>query len=161
ETLKYQAVALGKVDVLDVYTTDGRLLQGNFRVLRDDRQFFPPYEAAPLVRGAALRAHPEIATVLSLLAGAFDDAAMRKLNLRLRVEKADVPTAARQALADLGLLTPDRAPAAPSQGRAEEGLGHTLWTNRVALAHQTAVHLGLSGVALLLGILVAVPLGLW
>jgi osmoprotectant transport system permease protein len=161
EALKYQAVALGSIDVLDVYTTDGRLLRGNLRVLQDDRRFFPPYEAAPLVRGVALRAHPELATVLSLLAGAFDDVAMRKLNLRLQVEHVDPAELARQALTDFGLVGSPKVPSPSGRSRGEMSLGQTLWTHRATLAHEAAVHLGLSAVALLLGILVAVPLALW
>ena len=82
QSLKYQATDKGDVDVLDVYTTDGRLAVYDFVVLEDDRQFFPPYDATALVRGATLERHPELGTVLSLLTNALSPTHMRKLNLR-------------------------------------------------------------------------------
>ena len=57
QSLKYQATDSGNVDVLDVYTTDGRLALYDFVVLQDDRHFFPPYEAAALARGETLIDH--------------------------------------------------------------------------------------------------------
>jgi osmoprotectant transport system substrate-binding protein len=49
-------------------------------VLEDDRHFFPPYQAVPLVSDEALRRHPELARVLDRLAGKIDAATMRRLN---------------------------------------------------------------------------------
>jgi len=197
ETLKYQAVRAGGVDVLDVYTTDARLLLYGLIVLRDDRGFFPPYEAAPLVRGATLAAHPELGAALGLLAGAFDEDAMRRLNLRLQEGKESEAVVARDALAALGLIpgapiaahpespwlpAPAPAPeaaaaaaaagsrgtgrAAPAAGGARhgDGLGEAVartWSGRAELGQRVATHLGLCAVALLLGALVAIPLGLY
>ncbi|HEX9668464.1 MAG TPA: glycine betaine ABC transporter substrate-binding protein, partial [Thermoanaerobaculia bacterium] len=62
--LKYGAAAAGDIEALDVYTTDGRLAVQDLVVLEDDRGLFPPYEAAPLARGATLRRHPEMAAAL-------------------------------------------------------------------------------------------------
>jgi osmoprotectant transport system permease protein len=188
ETLKYQATRAGGVDVLDVYTTDARLLLYHLTVLRDDRGFFPPYEAAPLVRGATLAAHPELGTVLGLLAGAFDESAMRRLNLRMQEGKESEVTVARDALAELGLVAGGAGgpggPARPGAqgkgqagslrngsqlgteagsqpaGRRVAGFTEILWRDRAALARRVWTHLELCGVALLLGALLAIPLGL-
>ncbi len=177
ETIKYQAAQRRDLDVLDVYTTDARILTFGLTVLRDDRGFFPPYEAAPLVRGAALAAHPEIATALGLLAGAFDEEAMRRLNLRLQDGRESEDVVARDALAALGILgskgkaadaadaggahpeTPWLA-ARPAPGAGAETLGR-MWSDRGALARRVWTHLGLCAVALLLGGLLALPLGLF
>jgi osmoprotectant transport system permease protein len=158
QALKYRAAAAGDADVLDVYTTDGRLATHDLVVLADDRGFFPPYEAAPLVRGAALEVHPEIAAALSLLAGAFDAETMRALNHRLQEGREEEPAVARDALATLGLVA---GPAAPTTATATAGsfLSY-FWHRRAPLAARTAEHLALSAGALLLGVLVAVPLGL-
>jgi osmoprotectant transport system permease protein len=165
ETLKYQAARAGNVDVLDVYTTDGRLLLYGLAVLRDDRGFFPPYEAAPLVRGAALRQHPELASVLGLLGGAFDEEAMRKLNLRLQEGKESEAVVARDALSALGLVAGGPAGGEPGgeagRGRRAPGLADYMWGERQALLRRTLTHLGLCAAALLLGALIAVPLGLY
>ena len=49
--LSYRALIEGSVDVIDGYSTDAKILRFDLVALRDDRGFFPPYEAAPLVRG--------------------------------------------------------------------------------------------------------------
>ena len=158
--LKYAAAAERRIDVLDVYTTDGRLVGSRLQVLADDRGFFPPYEAAALARGAALREHPEVGAVLGLLAGALDEATMQRLNLRLQDGEREAAVA-RDALRTLGLVRPSggarAAEPAPDRGA---GWAARLWADRRALLARTAEHLGLSAVALALGILVAVPLGL-
>ena len=186
ETIKYQAVQAHDIDLLDVYTTDGRLLRYDLVVLRDDRGFFPPYEAAPLARGATLRRHPELGAVLALLGGAFDEEAMRRLNLRLQDGKESEEAVARDALRELGLVAgPGGGPGAGGRGAAAgstaaaaasgftedvagqpaaaaaPGFWRFLWEGRAALAHRTLTHLALSAAALLLGALIAVPLGLY
>jgi osmoprotectant transport system permease protein len=175
ETLKYQATRAGGIDVLDVYTTDARLLLYGLVVLRDDRGFFPPYEAAPLVRGATLARHPELGAALGLLAGAFDEDSMRRLNLRLQEGKESEATVAADALAALGLVSrpaaggasveaggAGRASAPPARrGRGLGGGLERLWRDRGALARRVWTHLGLCSVALLLGALLAIPLGLY
>jgi osmoprotectant transport system permease protein len=160
--LKYQAAGGRQVDAIDVYTTDARLILYNLVVLEDDKGFFPPYEAAALVRGEILRKHPEVGSVLGLLAGAFDEDRMRALNLRLQEGKEDEAVVARDALRELGLLKGEKA-SAVSEDRAPVAtptLKHYLWDERQTLLRRTLEHIGISAVALLLGILVAVPLGL-
>ena len=71
QAIQYQAARQRTIDALDVYSTDGRLILYNLKVLRDDRDFFPPYEAAALVRGETLKKHPEVGAVLGLLAGSL------------------------------------------------------------------------------------------
>ena len=162
QTLKYQAVAQGSLDLLDVYTTDGRLLVHDLVVLEDDRGFFPPYEAAALVRGATLERHPEIGSVLGLLSGAFDEATLQALNLRLQEGDEEEGVVARDALLDLGLLEgSSRAPgAAESATPPEGGLMPYLWSQRMEIGRRTLEHLELTALALLLACLVALPLGL-
>ena len=151
--LKYQAAGAREVDAIDVYTTDALLITHNLVVLEDDRGFFPPYEAAALVRGEA---PPEVAATLSLLAGAFDEQTMRALNLRLQEGKEDEAVVARDALRAIGLIQGEAmaitAPSSPT-------LVHYL--RDASLIRRTLEHLSISALALLGGILVAVPLGLW
>lgn len=75
--LAYQAIAEGRIDVTDAYSTDGELKRYNLRVLEDDRGFFPRYLAAPLAR-ADLPA--EVLDALNRFAGTIDDAGMAALN---------------------------------------------------------------------------------
>ena len=158
QSLKYQAAAAGEIDVLDVYTTDGRLAVYDFVVLEDDRQFFPPYEASGLIRGSTLAQHPELGSTLGLLTNAFDAGTMRALNYRLQEGGEPLEIVARDALSALGLFAREDAGARPVPHR--EGLIAYAWSKRTTLMRRTLEHLSLAGLALGLGILVAVPLGL-
>ncbi|MBF9221724.1 ABC transporter permease/substrate-binding protein [Hymenobacter ruricola] len=80
--LVYEAARNAHVDVIDGYSTDGRIRAYHLRVLRDDRHTFPPYYAAPVVRPALLRAHPELTPVLAQLEGQISDSVMTNLNYR-------------------------------------------------------------------------------
>lgn len=102
--LAYQAVEASTVDVVDVYTTDGRLQGLPLRVLVDDLQFFPPYDAAPVVRGATLRAHPEVRAALGRLAFALRDTDMIALNHRAEQSGGRVAAVVAAWLAERGLL---------------------------------------------------------
>ncbi len=159
QAIQYRAAKAREIDALDVYTTDGRLILYNLKVLRDDRDFFPPYEAAALVRGETLARHPEVGSVLGLLAGAFDEDAMRALNLRLQEEHESEAVVARDALRSLGLTKREASAAAPASRKA--GVFAYAWNERRDLLRRTLEHLGLSAAALLLGALVSIPLGLW
>ena len=68
-------------------------------MLEDDRHYFPPYEAAAVMRQAVVGRHPEIAAALGQLAGGISDAEMRRLNALADVEHQDIATIARDWLA--------------------------------------------------------------
>jgi len=76
----YEAVADEQVDVAFGFATDGRIDSYDLQVLDDDRGFFPPYEAAPVVRIATLQAYPELRNALELLGNLLPDSTMRRLN---------------------------------------------------------------------------------
>jgi len=158
QALQYQAAAAGDIQCLDVYTTDGRLVVHDLQVLEDDLDFFPPYTAAPLVRGTTLALHPELGAVLGLLGGSLDAGIMRRANLRVETRGETVESVARDVLADLGLVAP-----APTRSAAprRDHLAAFMWSERGSLARRTLEHVGLSLAGLVLGILTALPLGLW
>lgn len=162
QALKYEAAGSGQVDALDVYSTDGRLRTYDLVVLEDDRGFFPPYQAAPLVRGEALRRHPSLAPTLALLAGSLDEDTMRRLNQRLQEGGEEASAVARDALIELGLVTGGSGEGGEEALAKSPGDGFVayLWQRRGELGRRTLEHLTLTAVALALGILVAVPLGL-
>jgi glycine betaine/choline ABC-type transport system substrate-binding protein len=97
--LTYRALAEGKIDVIAGNSTDGQLDALHLVALADDRHYFPPYEAAPVVRGVVLQRHPEVGRALAELAGKIDDAAMRRLNALADVEHRDLAAIARDWLA--------------------------------------------------------------
>lgn len=99
--LMYGAAAGGEVDVVSAYATDGRIDKMDLVVLVDDRRFFPPYQAAPLVRGALLARHPEIRAALAPLAGRLNDAEMRKLNASIDIAGRRPEDVAREVVAGL------------------------------------------------------------
>lgn len=97
-SLKYQAMDKGDIDVTDVFSTDGNILKYNLKILEDDKGFFPPYYAAPIIRNKTLEKHPELEDVLNALAGLFDDETMTELNYKIDVEGKDVAAVAKEFL---------------------------------------------------------------
>ena len=156
----YQAAAAGAVDVIDAYTTDGRLLVYDLVVLEDDLGFFPPYEAAPLVRGDTLARYPQVGAVLGLLGQAIDERRMRSVNLRLQEQHEAIEVVAYDLLRELDLLPAGAETVSPDRAPPTSGLIAYMWSRRRELARYTTEHMAISAVALTLGILLAVPLAL-
>ena len=96
--LTYRALAEGNVDVIAGNSTDGQIQALDLVVLEDDRHYFPPYEAAPVVRRATLARHEGLAAALDELAGRFSDAEMRRLNALADVKHRDIAGVARDWL---------------------------------------------------------------
>lgn len=94
----------GEVDVAMTTATNGRIPALDLTVLEDDRQFFPNYALAPVVRQDTLEAHPELAAQLNTLSGLLDDATMARLNAQVDVERETVEDVAAQFLEDQQLL---------------------------------------------------------
>lgn len=82
QNLMYEAIHRGQVDIISGYSTDGRIKAFNLLVLTDNRHAFPPYDAAPIVRQAALDRFPELGPTLNRLAGKLTDSVMTDLNYR-------------------------------------------------------------------------------
>ncbi len=78
--LLYRALADRQVDIVAGNSTDGVIEALGMVVLQDDRRYFPPYQAAPLVRRATLEKHPEVGTALGQLAGKISEEEMRRMN---------------------------------------------------------------------------------
>lgn len=96
--LMYAAVDSDEVDVIGAFSTDGRLIEFDLAVLEDDRRFFPPYQAVPVVRQESLRQFPSLESALRELAGKIDHQAITRLNHAVDVEKQDPRQAARAFL---------------------------------------------------------------
>lgn len=102
--LMYQAIADHEVDVICAFATDGRIAAHDLQPLRDDRGFFPPYQAAPVIRASVLRRYPELSTVLSLLANRIDEVTMRKLNTEVDAHGRSPSDVAGEFLRQAGLV---------------------------------------------------------
>lgn len=103
-SLMYSAVVEGEVDVVAAYSTDGRIAAYDLVLLEDDRNFFPPYYAAPIIRQETLNEYPEVRAALRHLAGALDIESMQLLNLQVDEYKKNPEDVAREWLVEQGLL---------------------------------------------------------
>lgn len=102
--LMYAAIENQKVDVIAAFTTDGKLQKHNLVTLADDKEFYPPYHAAPVIREAILVAHPEIQQALAPVLGFITEEKMTKLNYKVDVERHSPAEAARQFLNEFNFL---------------------------------------------------------
>jgi len=103
-SLLYEALVRGEVDVICAFSTDGRIEAYDLFPLRDDRRFFPPYEAAFVVRSELLDELPEVRAAAALLAGRIDGDTMRRLNYEVDERKRTPADVAREFLTTSGLL---------------------------------------------------------
>ncbi len=158
--VKYQALAEGKVDVIDGYSTDGLISRYGLVVLTDDRHFFPPYEAAALVSPRLAAENPRAIAALSELSGRIDERQMREWNRRVEVDAAPVATVAHDALTSLGLLGRSAAADQTPTRSSRSGVLEYVRAQRSTLLRLTGRHVELVAVSLAVAILIAVPLGL-
>ena len=77
---KYLAIDNRESDIIDVYTTDGLLRKLNLTVLKDDKHFFPPYYAVPLIRNEILQKYPEIIPIFEELGNHLNNDIVSELN---------------------------------------------------------------------------------
>jgi len=93
-----------QIDLAGGNTTDGLIPALGLFVLEDDRHYFPPYEAVPVVRQQTLQQHPEVAQVLGALAGKISDAEMQRLNYAVEGQHRDAEEVTREFLRSKGLV---------------------------------------------------------
>jgi osmoprotectant transport system substrate-binding protein len=87
--LLYRALQNQQVDIVAGSNTDGLIAALDLVVLEDDRHYFPPYDAVPIVRRETLERHPEVAAALQKLSGSFTADDMRRMNYAVDGEKKD------------------------------------------------------------------------
>src|SRR5690625_1215006 len=102
--LKYRAIEQDEVQVINAFSTDGKLPAFDLVVLEDNKNFFPPYNAAPLVRMDKLEEHPDIEEVLNRLGGQISDEEMQQMNFLVDEEGRAETDVAREFLQEKGLL---------------------------------------------------------
>ena len=101
--LTYAALREGEIDVNVSFSTDGRIEKFNLVNLEDDKNFFPPYYVAPILKQDYVDANPAVVEALRLLKEKFTDEDMQKYNLMVD-EGDDARDVATQALKDKGLI---------------------------------------------------------
>jgi osmoprotectant transport system substrate-binding protein len=92
-----------QIDLAAGNATDGLIPALDLFVLEDDRHYFPPYEAVPVIREQVVQRHPEIAQALADLAGKISDEEMRRLNYAVDGQHRDAAEVAREFLRSKGL----------------------------------------------------------
>lgn len=177
--LAYQALAKGQVDLIDVYSTDAQIGRLGLRVLRDDRGFFPRYDAVLLMRSALPAAVP---AALAPLAGRIDEAAMIALNAEVEIDGRPFADVARGFLERAARLAPSAGAAASAAATVATAATATTAATTAAAAAAASPsaarprlialilapdlgrlllqHLALVAGSVLLGVAVGVPLGI-
>lgn len=102
--LRYQAIQSGDIQITDAYSTDAELARYDLVVLEDDKQLFPPYQGAPLMKAELLEKHPELESVLNKLAGKISEKQMSQMNYQVGVEGKPANQVARDFLVKEGIL---------------------------------------------------------
>ena len=88
--LKYNVVENDEADVAPAYTTEGRLAEADkFVLLEDDKQAWPPYNLAPVVRDSVLEENPDIPEILGRIDAALDTETITALNAQVDVDKEE------------------------------------------------------------------------
>ncbi|HEM5961735.1 TPA: ABC transporter permease/substrate-binding protein [Streptococcus suis] len=102
--LRYEAIKSGNVQIIEAYSTDSKVVTYKLKVLEDDKQLFPPYQAAPLLSKETLEKYPELEQVLGVLAGKISTEEMTRMNYAVDVEGKSAEQVAREYLVQEGLL---------------------------------------------------------
>jgi osmoprotectant transport system substrate-binding protein len=110
--LLYQALQQKEVDVIAGNTTDGLIQSLGLVVLKDDKNYFPPYEAVPVVRSQVLEKYPELRSVIAELGGKISEEDMRKLNYQVDKKQQEAGQVAQeflqQKMGDTKPVTPSK-----------------------------------------------------
>ncbi len=146
--IAYEALAAGRIDVVDLYSTDAKIARYNIRVLADDRAYFPRYDAVLLHRADTPQRFPRQWQAITALQGKLDDARMLGLNAAAELEGRTFAQAAALFFAD-ATAVPE---ANQSRGFLAVLFAPDLW-------RLTREHLLLVFGSLFAGIVVGVPLG--
>jgi glycine betaine/choline ABC-type transport system substrate-binding protein len=104
--LIYQALVEKRVDLVAGNSTDGLIQKFDLKILEDNKNYFPPYEAVPLVRQDTLEKYPQLRQAINLLAGKISDEKMQQMNYAVDVENRTAKTVAANFLESAGLVKP-------------------------------------------------------
>ncbi|MBM7635678.1 glycine betaine ABC transporter substrate-binding protein [Streptococcus saliviloxodontae] len=95
-SLKYTVLENNEADVTPAYTTEGQLVNtDNYTLLKDDKQFWPPYNLAPIVRDDLLKRYPDIKAILNKVTASLTTEVVTKLNAKVDVDGEDYTAVAK------------------------------------------------------------------
>ncbi|MFK8052273.1 MAG: glycine betaine ABC transporter substrate-binding protein [Woeseiaceae bacterium] len=142
--LAYQAIESAQIDITDAYSTDGELARYDLRLLEDNRQFFPTYDAVWLVHE---RVGQRVRAVLGELEGMLNESTMQALNAQAVLDNVAIASVAANFLSERGLVSD-----ATAASDANRWLGN--------LFRNTWRHLQLAGIAMAAAAAIGVLLAL-
>src|SRR5699024_1957221 len=102
--IMYDALKKGEVDVIPGFTTDSRIQLFNLETTEDDQEFFPKYDAVPIVRQEVLEEMPELEDTVNQLAGKISEEEMLEMNAKVDEDEEKPEDVAREFLIDKGLI---------------------------------------------------------
>jgi osmoprotectant transport system permease protein len=143
--LAYEALAAGRIDVMDVYSTDAKIARYRLHVLEDDRGYFPRYDAVLLYRADLPRRAPKAFQALQKLEGRIDEALMIRMNAAAELEG--------RTFAQAAALFTGEAQESGQRRLLPTLFGADFW-------RLTREHLVLVGASLAASIAVGIPLGI-
>jgi osmoprotectant transport system permease protein len=131
--LMYRALANKEVDVVSGFSTDGRIKAYNLKTLEDNRNYFPPYEAAPVARKAIITQYPEIKESLAQLKDQISNEEMMDMNFKVDEKKMQPEEVALDFLQTKGLVPRERKQKVNRRGVIK--IGSKAFTENYILAH--------------------------
>jgi osmoprotectant transport system permease protein len=146
--LAYEAIAAGQIDVMDIYSTDAKIARFNLRVLDDDRNYFPEYDAVLVYRLDLPQRFPGAWRAITGLQSTIDATKMIALNARAEIENQSFSRIASDFLGRPG------ADKIATDDFFDKLFGRDFW-------HLTRQHLVLVFASLAAAVAVAIPLGVW
>ena len=102
--LRYQALQNKQIDIVNGYATDGMISALKLKRLKDDKNLWPPYYVAPVVRKEVLDANPKIAEVANRISALLDEATISAMNYKVDGEKMEPRDVARDFLKSKGVV---------------------------------------------------------
>jgi len=102
--LLYKALKDGQVNVAMGFSTDGRIRGFDLVILKDDKGYFPAYNACPVVRKDSVDQYPELEKIFVELGKKLDSPTITNLNYQVDIEHKNVKDVARDWLKTVGLL---------------------------------------------------------
>lgn len=156
--LAYDAITQKQVDVIDIYTTDAKIGHLGLRVLKDDKAYFPRYDAVLLYRLDVPARFPQAWAALQKLSGSIDENAMIAMNARAELHGVAFDVIARDHLTAKAGGTPAAA-AGANTDPSQRGFWAKLFGPD--LARLTRQHLALTLISVGLAALIGIPLAVW
>lgn len=154
--LAYEALAAGQVDLIDVYSTDAKIVRYGVRVLEDDRRHFPPYDAVVLYRLDFPARFPRSWAAMEALTGAISVSRMAGLNAQAEIDGRRFSDVAQGFLA-----APGAEAAASEQQVRPPGRSFASVLFGPDLGRLTLEHLALVFASLVPAVALGIPLGIW